>query len=421
MKNKIIYIKSIKIGINELFHTNHHHISFKLNKKTKNKFFKFFLFWIFLIILYINNINRELILNLKLNREYIKLKSYLLLCNEGILINKKKFKKVVKPKISIITSIYNRAKFILRFLRSIQNQFFDNIEILFIDDGSKDNSTDIIEYYKNQDERIILLKLKKNKGTLIARNIGVIFSKGDYIIIPDSDDILSNTILKICYKLSIRYKYEMIRFNQYEENSKGYWMKVFNEFKTYEIYQPELSTFIFYGLGNLQLHDFSISNKFIKRELFIKALNSINQFYLTQYMIGLEDGLINFSLHRNAKSLYLLNKLGYYYTYNNKSITRIKKKKRTCKYRFLYLKFLYENTRNTLFEKNMAFSVFNRKINKINNVNLITNEFEFYNDILITYLNNKYNDNLTKMKLIKMIEFIKMKKKHYSLLKKIID
>ena len=243
----------------------------------------------------------------------------------------------------------------------------------------------IIWYNQNQDERIQLLKLKKNRGTLIARNIGALFSKGDYIIIPDSDDILSNKILKICYNLSIRYKYEMIRFNQYEERSNGYWMKVFNGFKIHEIYQPELSTFIFYGLGNLKLHDFCISNKFIKRVLFIKALNSINQYYLKQYMVGLEDCLINFSLHRNAQSLYLLNKLGYYYIYNNNSITHKKSVNRTLKFRFLYLKFIYENTKNTLFEKDMAFFVFNRKLKNINSLNIINNEFNFYNGTLIAY------------------------------------
>ena len=150
MKIKIIYIKFLKIGIYNLFNSNHHYFSFKINNKKilpfKNKIFKAFSFIIFLIILYINNIKSELILNLKLNRELINLESYLLLCKNGKLINKKKYKKIDKPKISIITTIYNREKFILRFLRSIQNQFFDDIEILFIDDGSKDNSIKIIEY-----------------------------------------------------------------------------------------------------------------------------------------------------------------------------------------------------------------------------------------------------------------------------------
>ena len=58
-------------------------------------------------------------------------------------------------------------------MRSIQNQFFEDIEIIFIDDFSEDNSATIIEKYQKYDERIILIKNKKNKGTLISRNIAL--------------------------------------------------------------------------------------------------------------------------------------------------------------------------------------------------------------------------------------------------------
>ena len=117
-----------------------------------------------------------------------------------ILINKKKLYKIDNPKVSIISSIYNREKYILRFMRSIQNQFFDDIEIIFVDDYSKDNSIKKIENCQNEDERIILLKNKKNKGTLISRNIGALKAKGEFLIFPDSDDILSHNILSLCYE-----------------------------------------------------------------------------------------------------------------------------------------------------------------------------------------------------------------------------
>ena len=87
--------------------------------------------------------------------------------NKGKLINKKKLRNKKDPKISIISPIHNREKFILRFLRSIQNQFYDDIEIILVDDFSTDNSVKLIEKYQKEDERIILLKHKKNKGTFI--------------------------------------------------------------------------------------------------------------------------------------------------------------------------------------------------------------------------------------------------------------
>lgn len=171
----------------------------------------------FLLIILISllniNIKIENILKFKQNKDLSNLKLYYNLNNNGILIYKKKFQRNKKPKISIIISVYNGEKYILRLLRSIQNQLFDNIEIIFVDDYSKDNTTKVIEELQKNDERIILIKLKRNKGTLIARNIGVLKSKGEFLIIPDSDDILSNNILRICYYVAKKNNYDLIRFN----------------------------------------------------------------------------------------------------------------------------------------------------------------------------------------------------------------
>jgi cellulose synthase/poly-beta-1,6-N-acetylglucosamine synthase-like glycosyltransferase len=118
---------------------------------------------IFCLLILISYLN--LSFKLKTNKESRKLEIYFKLCNRGQLIKKKKFKFKQHPKISIISPIYNRAKFILRFLRSIQNQFYEDLEIIFVDDFSTDNSVKMIEKYQREDERIILLKHKKNKGT----------------------------------------------------------------------------------------------------------------------------------------------------------------------------------------------------------------------------------------------------------------
>ena len=104
--------------------------------------------------------------NHKLKQYKLKIENYYKLCNNGTLLNKKKFIKNEIPKISIISPIYNREKYILRFLRSIQNQFFDNIEIIFVDDFSSDNSVESIKNFQFEDERIILIEHNKNKGTL---------------------------------------------------------------------------------------------------------------------------------------------------------------------------------------------------------------------------------------------------------------
>ena len=370
------------------------------------KHFKFYLLIVILLLLFILLEKNELLIEYKLNKDIKKLLSYYQICKKGILINKKKFKKYDNPKISIIATIYNREKFILTFLRSIQNQFFDEIEILFIDDCSIDNSIKIIEFHQKQDERIVLIKNQKNKGTLIARNIGILMSKGIYVIIPDSDDILSKNILKSCYYLSKKYNYEMIRFNQYEQRTNGRWAKIVNKLKSYPIYQPQLSDYIFYALGYFKLNDFSVSNKFVKRELFIKTLNSINSFFLNQYMTIFEDGIINFALHRQAKSLYLLKEVGYYYLYNKKSTTQKKTRKPFIRFLFLYLKYVYENTKNTKYDKLKPFLILNKYIKNIKAVNSIKRDFHSYIDIIDNYLACKFINEKNKKKLKDMKKLI---------------
>ena len=129
-------------------------------------------------------------------KERIKVDKYINDCINGVLYDKNinKYKINEKPKISVIIPIYNKETFILKILRSIQNQSFKDIEIIFCDDGSNDNSTQIINNYQKEDKRIILMKHDINKGTLITRNDGAKIAKGEYLLFIDGDDLLVNNI-----------------------------------------------------------------------------------------------------------------------------------------------------------------------------------------------------------------------------------
>ena len=257
-------------------------------------------------------------------------------------------------------SVLNKTK-VVRFLRSIQNQFFNDIEIIFVDDFSKDNTIKIIEDCQKKDARITLIKQNKNKGTLKSRNIGALKAKGEYLIFPDPDDILTNDILKKCYKIAKRYNYDLIRFIFYRKN-KNYINRIFFLYNN-SIYPPQLYSFIFYSLGYLKVNDFNIWNKFINRILFLRTLNNINDFYLNQYMIYFEDGFINYALHRNAKSLYLMKNLGYFYIMNQRSITLSVNKNLEIKCFLLYLNYIFENSKNNDYEKKMVYHLLKEYIN----------------------------------------------------------
>ena len=323
--------------------------------------------------------------------EFNKIDFYFKICNN----NKKKkiiFYKNLNPIISIISPIYNREKYLYRFIKSIQNQKFYNIELILVDDNSFDNSVKNIELYKRDDKRIILIKNKRNKGTLISRNLGILFSKGKYIIIPDPDDIISKNILNFCYKLAEKYQYEMIRFYGYIGNGKLTYNHFYKNHDKKPIYQPKLRTYLYYGNDELQRIDGMIHNKFIKKEVFIKALNILNYFYLNKHMIFLEDVLITHILYIAANSFYFLKKVGYFYIKNSKSITQNIIYKLKIRAFFIQLKLVYEYYKNTKYERDIINVIFNIFKNDIyyfflqdNNMHFFINNKYKYNDSLIIY------------------------------------
>ena len=183
------YLENLEIKNNELEKKNLTLIMIrKIINKTKNKFKNFSI--IKKIIFNKNSIfNRnESDLN-QINVFFEKINIYNL-TEQDI----KLFKFVKNPKISIVIPIYNSQNLIFQIVKNIQFQSLKDIEIIFIDDCSSDNTNQIILKLQKKDQRIILLKNKKNKGPFYSRNKGAIFSRGEYIQFVDSDDMLVNYV-----------------------------------------------------------------------------------------------------------------------------------------------------------------------------------------------------------------------------------
>lgn len=90
------------------------------------------------------------------------------------------------PRVSVVIPTYNRAHLIPRAIQSVLDQTYKDLEIIIVDDGSKDNTEEIVKNFKNK--KIIYIQHKKNKGASAARNTGVKASRGEYIAFQDSDD-----------------------------------------------------------------------------------------------------------------------------------------------------------------------------------------------------------------------------------------
>ena len=101
----------------------------------------------------------------------------------------------MKDLVSIIVPIYNAEGYIDRCVDSILGQTYNNIELILVDDGSKDNSLAICKEKQKADNRVVVIS-KKNSGVSDTRNKGLEVAKGKYILFVDSDDYLANTCVE---------------------------------------------------------------------------------------------------------------------------------------------------------------------------------------------------------------------------------
>jgi teichuronic acid biosynthesis glycosyltransferase TuaG len=93
------------------------------------------------------------------------------------------------PLVSIITPSYNSEKFIFDTIQSVQNQTYQNWEMIIVDDCSTDQTVSIIEQFVNNDSRILFFQLAINSGAGIARELALSKAKGNYISFLDADDL----------------------------------------------------------------------------------------------------------------------------------------------------------------------------------------------------------------------------------------
>jgi cellulose synthase/poly-beta-1,6-N-acetylglucosamine synthase-like glycosyltransferase len=126
--------------------------------------------------------------------------------------NETDFLKREHPKVSIVITLYNQKKYIKNVYSSIQKQELKDIEIIFVDDASIDNSSMIIDELMERDKRIIYLKNDINRLAFYSRNKGVLESKGEYILVIDPDDLLVNNILLKAYETAKEFNLDIVQF-----------------------------------------------------------------------------------------------------------------------------------------------------------------------------------------------------------------
>ena len=158
-----------------------------------------------------------------------------------------------KPLISIIVPVYNTENQLKYCIESLINQTYKNIEIVCINDGSTDNSPEILRNYVQKDKRIVLIN-QENKGVSCARNAGIEKAEGEYILFVDSDDYLEESACKKLINKVIETNADIITFN--------YKIK-------FPEYVKEMNTTI-HKNKEFPIQDWSFVNKLYKNEFLIK-------------------------------------------------------------------------------------------------------------------------------------------------------
>ena len=122
--------------------------------------------------------------------------------------------------ISIIIPAYNAETYLNECINSVITQTYRNLEIVIINDGSTDNTLNIIKKYKSIDKRIVAIN-QNNCGVYDSRCNGVKISKGDYIIFLDADDFLTSDCVEKLYNSIIESNTDIVRCNfKYYKNFK---------------------------------------------------------------------------------------------------------------------------------------------------------------------------------------------------------
>ena len=135
------------------------------------------------------------------------------------------------PKVSIIVPVYNVERYIDKCLESLVNQTLEDIEIIIVNDGSTDNSKEIIEKYKKQyNDKIIYLE-KQNGGLSDARNYGIPYAKGEYIAFLDSDDYVNIKMYEKLYNKAIENNSDIVECDFYWKYPNKLILDTRNEYK----------------------------------------------------------------------------------------------------------------------------------------------------------------------------------------------
>lgn len=219
-------------------------------------------------------------------------------------------------KVSVIVPVYNNERFLKRCLESIVKQTLKNIEIVIVNDGSTDNSLEVLQDYAFKHDNILLLD-QENQGQAIAINRALDKARGEYIAFVDADDYIEKDMMETLYKEAKSNDLDLVICNWDRVDENGALLG-FND-------HPDFDNVIFNR--NIIIHEFFLNqqelvegfswNKLFKRKLFC-------EFKIRFPNIKYADIPTTFRILNKINKGKYINKKLYHYVQHQASITHSK-------------------------------------------------------------------------------------------------
>lgn len=173
---------------------------------------------------------------------------------------------MTKPSFSIVVPVYGVEKYIGRCAETLFSQTYDNIQFVFVNDGTKDKSmevlAEVLEGYQHLKDRVVIVN-KENGGLPAARKTGMEYVTGDYVLHVDSDDWLELDAIELIAEKAVETSADIIYFDFY----KVYSNRIKHD-KEYDYTASDKARFI-RNLFNYNSYGY-VWNKCVKRELYLK-------------------------------------------------------------------------------------------------------------------------------------------------------
>ena len=141
--------------------------------------------------------------------------------------------------VSVVVPVYNTAQYLHQCMDSLINQTLKEVEFIFVDDGSTDDSYEILEKYREKDDRIKIIR-QENQYAGVARNNGMKQATGKYIIFLDSDDYFDLTLLEKTLRCAERNQAEIVFFGHYHYDNQTGVVREFPFFARNGIFSGEM-------------------------------------------------------------------------------------------------------------------------------------------------------------------------------------